>query len=365
MRSSNQRTASLIAGAAALLAVAGCSSSAPPASSSSGGAAATTTSVDPVSLYHPGLPGVKISVFARFAQGTQNYIAPDSITIDGNTVFIGFQNVTAKDCTDGPKTSTIVEYTMAGAFVKKFSVPGHNDGLRVDPATHLVWATSCEDGNPQLNVIDPTGGTVTPYALPAAPHGGGYDDLWAMNGQMFIAASNPTLDANGNNAFPAIDSVTLSGSKAVLKTVLMANATATDTIAGTPTTLNLTDPDSFSVDNKGQLVLVSQGDSRLVFIANPGTPQQTVTTTPVGNQLDDTVWSTALHGRLLVTDGSSNAIYWVHVDGPAGTVYTEAPDDSGVVGFLGTVDLTTGFVKPVMIGFAKATGLAYVPDPAQ
>ena len=48
----------------------------------------------------------------------------------------------------------------------------------------------------------------------------------------------------------------------------------------------------------------------------------------------------------------------------AGTVYTEAPDDSGVVGFLGTVDLTTGFVKPVMIGFGKATGLAYVPDPA-
>jgi DNA-binding beta-propeller fold protein YncE len=317
-----------------------------------------------VAVFHPGLPGYKISVFTRFAYGGSKFINPDSIAIDGSKVFIGFQNVTAKDCTDGPKTSTIVQYTMAGTFVKKFTIPGHNDGLRVDPTTHLVWATSCEDGNPQLNVIDPTSGTVTPYTLPAAPHGGGYDDLWAMNGKMFIAASNPTLDANGNNVFPAIDSVALSGSNAVLTPVLMANATATDTISGTSTTLNLTDPDSFSVDNKGQLVLVSQGDSRLVFIANPGTPQQTVTTTPVGNQLDDTVWSTALHGRLLVTDGSSNAIYWVHVDSNAGTVYTEAPDDSGVVGFLGTVDLTTGFVKPVMIGFSKATGLAYVPDPA-
>jgi hypothetical protein len=364
LRSSKQRTAVLVAGAAALVAVAGCSSSTPTASSSSGGAAATTTSVDPVALYHPGLPGLKISVFARFAEGTQNQIAPDSITIDGNNVFIGFQNVTAKDCTDGPKTSTIVEYTMAGTVVKKFSIPGHNDGLRVDPTTHLVWATSCEDGNPQLNVIDPTSGTVTPYTFPATPHGGGYDDLWYMKGKMFIAASNPTLDANGNNVFPAIDSVALSGSKAVLTTVLMANATATDTIAGTPTTLNLTDPDSFSMDNQGQLVLVSQGDSRLVLIANPGTPQQKVTTTPVGNQLDDTVWSTALHGRLLITDGNSNAIYWVHVDSVAGTIYTEAPNDSGVPGFIGTLDLTTGFMHPVMIGFAHPTGMAYVPDPA-
>jgi hypothetical protein len=363
LTSSEHRTASWIAGSAVLVALAGCSSSTPTASSSA--APATLVSADPVALYHPGLPGLKISVFARFAAGTAPYRNPDAIAIDGNNIFIGFQNVTAKDCTDGPKTSTIVEYTTSGTVTKQFTVPGHNDGLRVDPSTHLVWASSCEDGNALLNVINPSSGTVTPYTLPAAPHGGGYDDLWYMGGKMFIAASNPTLDANGNNPFPAIDSVTLSGSTAVLTPVLMGNATATDTISGASTTLNLTDPDSFSIDGKGQLVLVSQGDSRLVFIANPGTPQQTVTTTAVGNQLDDTVWSTTLHGRLLVTDGSSNAIYWVHVNGSPGTVYTEAPDDSGVVGFLGTIDLTTGFVKPVMIGFAKATGLAYVPDPAQ
>jgi len=98
--------------------------------------------------------------------------------------------------------------------VKQYSVPGHNDGLRVDPPTHLLWATSCEDGNPALNVIDPSSETITPYTFPATPHGGGYDDVWFMNGSAFIAASNPTLDASGKNVFPAVDKITLSGSSA-------------------------------------------------------------------------------------------------------------------------------------------------------
>ncbi len=345
-----------------MIALAGCSSSSSgsPAASSSSAAGAKIS--DPVAYYHPGLPGYKISVFTRFATASTNYTAPDSIAIDGSTVFIGFQNVTAKDGSDG-KTSTVVQYKMDGTPVKKFTVPGHSDGLRVDPQTHFVWATSNEDGNPALNVIDPSAGKVTPYAFPSpTPHGGGYDDVWFLNGKAFIAASNPTLDASGNNVFPAVDQIALSGANAVLTPVLMGNASATDTIAKTPVTLNLTDPDSFSVDASGNLVLVSQGDSTLITIKNPGTPQQSVTKTPVGNQLDDTVWTTSAHGRLLVTDGSTNAIYWVHVDSPAGTIFTEAPDDSGVPGFIGTVDLTTGFVHPVMIGFAKPTGMAYVPD---
>jgi hypothetical protein len=51
-----------------------------------------------------------------------------------------------------------------------------------------------------------------------------------------------------------------------------------------------------------------------------------------------------------------------HVNSAAGTIYTEAPNDSGVPGFIGTVDLTTGFIHPVMIGFGHPTGMAYVPD---
>jgi hypothetical protein len=118
-----------------------------------------------------------------------------------------------------------------------------------------------------------------------------------------------------------------------------------------------------TVDSSGQLVLVNQAGSQLVFLKNPGTPQQTVTSEPVGNQLDDTVWITSSQGRLLVADGASGNTYWITEThfGP-GIVYTQAPDDSGVVGFVGVVDLSTGFITPVVIGFFKATGMLYVPN---
>ena len=358
MRLSKRVATPVIAGAALIVALASCSSS---STSSTNSAVAAVSVTDAVSANHPGLPGYKISVFAGFARGSMKFVNPDSVEVDGNTVWVGFQNVTAKDGSDG-KTSTIVQYKLDGTFVKQYTVPGHNDGLRVDPKTHLVWATSNEDGNPALNIIDANSGTVTPYQFPPTPHGGGYDDLQFVGGMTFIAASNPTLDANGNNVFPAVDSVQLSGTNVLLTPVLMGNATATDTISKQPVTLNLTDPDAMS-QTGGQLVLVSQADSELIFIENPGTAQQSVTRTPVGNQLEDTVWTTTGRGRLLVVDGQSNNLYWVHETQPAGTVFTEAPNDSGVPGFLGTLDLATGFVHPVMIGFLHTTGLFYVPDP--
>jgi hypothetical protein len=118
-----------------------------------------------------------------------------------------------------------------------------------------------------------------------------------------------------------------------------------------------------TVDAKGQLVLVNQGGSQLVFLQNPGTPQQTVTSVPVGNQLDDTVWITSSLGRLLVADGTSGNTYWISLTHfSPGAVFTQAPDDSGVVGFVGVVDLSTGFVTPVVIGFVKATGMLFVPN---
>jgi hypothetical protein len=56
----------------------------------------------------------------------------------------------------------------------------------------------------------------------------------------------------------------------VLTPILMGNATATDTISGQPTTVNENDPDSFSVDSTGQLMLIDQGASEIVFIKHGG-----------------------------------------------------------------------------------------------
>ncbi len=308
------------------------------------------------------LDGWQVSLFAR---GTSEYSSPDSAVVDGDHVFLDYQNNTAKDGTDH-LTSTIVEYTMDGKVVKTFKASGHSDGMRMDPTTKLLWVVSNEDGNPAFETIDPASGTVTPYAFPKTPHGGGYDDVYFLNGLSFITASAPTLNKDGNNVFPAVDKITLSNGKVVLTPILMGNADAIDTTAGAnnaKVSLNMTDPDSLSTDGKGNLVVVSQADSQIIMLNNPGTAQQKASTLRVGSQLDDTVWATTKHGRLLVVDGTANQTYWLSIpEFSVGTVYTQTPDDSGVVGLVGAVDMSTGFVLPIALGFSKPTGMLFVPS---
>lgn len=306
------------------------------------------------------LPGYDINIFAR---GNTAYYNPDSIEVAGKYVYIAYQNTTAKDGTDN-KTSTIVQYTKEGHVVHIFKVPGHNDGLRFNPYTHLVWATSNEDGNPRIMTINPATGVITQYQFPPTPHGGGYDDLIFLNGMAFIAASNPTLNSAGINVFPAIDKVELKNGKAILTPVLQGNATATDLITNQAVTLNLTDPDSMTIDNKGNLVLDSQANSELIFLHNPGTAKQTVTRLLVGTQVDDTLWIPSSEGSLLVVDAKANITYKVTIDKKDfthGTIYTEAPSDSTVASFVGTIDPKTGTISPVIIGMGSPTGLAFLP----
>jgi hypothetical protein len=311
------------------------------------------------------LPGYEVSVFTQ--NDSRLIVAnPDAIAVDGQHVFIDYQNVTAKDCSDqgktGSPTSTVIEYDMKGKILGHWSVAGHSDGMRIDPATHLVWTTSCEDGSAMFATIDPTANKVTAYTFPDAPHGGGYDDLYFLGGSVYVAASNPTTDSNGGNPNPAIDKIALgSNGTLTLTPVLMGNANATDLLSpsSAPAQLTLTDPDSLSVDNKGQLVLVSQADSTLVFVKNPGTTQQLVSKMAVGTQLEDTVWPSG-PGKLLVVDGASGVTYWISGSFANGDIYTQSPNDSGIDNFVATINPATGFATPVAIGFGKATGMVFV-----
>lgn len=338
-----------------------CSTSATSDTTSTTASANSTTAQQATNTHGIGtLDGYQVSIFAT---GTDKYTQPDSVVDDGTNIFIDYQNGAAKDGSDN-KSSTIVEYTLDGKVVKTFSMPGHSDGMRMDPTTKLLWVTSNEDANPRMETIDPASGTITPYTFPKAPHGGGYDDVYFLNGSAFIVASNPNLDSSGVNVFPALDKITLSNGKAVLTPILMGNATALDTTANNAkVTLNEVDPDSLATDTQGNLVLIDQGGSEIVTLSNPGTPQQKVTRIPTGTQLDDTVWTTSTKGRLLVADGTSNITFWIRPPRiSVGTVFTQTPDDSGVVGMVGIVDTNTGFITPVAIGFSKATGMIFVPD---
>lgn len=226
------------------------------------------------------------------------------------------------------------------------------------PAVHAAGPNTTS-----LYVIHSITKQITAYTFPPPPHGGGYDDLAFLAGSTYISASNPINLTKGVNTKPAVDKISLpaSGSTVKVTPILYGNAKAIDTTTGNTVTLNLLDPDSLSIDPQGDLVLVDQGDSQVVFIHNPGTPAQTVTVVPTGTQLDDTVWATTTNGHMYAVDSTMNTIYLIRTTFVVNTVYTEAPADSGVNSFVGTLNLTTGIVTPVLTGFTSPTGLIFVP----
>lgn len=304
------------------------------------------------------LPGYQVSLFAA---GGATYSHPDPIVLDGSRVYVAYANKAAKDGTDR-QTSTVVEYTLQGKVMRTFAIPGHCDGMRLNPMSHQLWALSNEDGNPKLMTIDPMSGATRIYTFPPTPHGGGYDDLAFLHGVAYIDASNPTLDKAGVNPAPALDTIALRGHSLTLTPIVMGDARAMDLTTNHMVTLNEVDPDSLSIDAQGDVVMDNQAGSELVFVHNPGTARQTLTRLPVGTQVDDTVPATTAQGRLLVVDTSANAIYAVQASFTPGTMYSASPNDSGVASFVGTVDMKTGAVTPVVIGLGSPHGMVFAPS---
>jgi hypothetical protein len=286
-------------------------------------------------------------------------------------VLVGYQNGVAKDGSDG-KASTIVQYSLTGTVQRSFQVRGHNDGLRL-VGTNSLWALQNEDANPRLVVFDLSTGTRTRYLFPPTPHGGGYDDIVVQNGRVFITASNPTLDAKGVNVFPALLQIILPGSgggTVLLGPVLQGNAKATDIPTGSTVTLNLTDPDSLSADQRGNIVLDDQADAQLVFIRNPVTKTQTASrinitdTAGKTTTLDDTAFVPVPQTFMLVADVTANKVY--RIDQPSlgfepGIAYSTS-DTAGIVGQL---NLDNGVITPIATGFISTRGMIFVPLPVK
>lgn len=305
-------------------------------------------------------PPYHLSVFATSANGNSQ---PDSIVQWRDSVLIGFGDHVAKDGSDG-KSSTIVQYSLSGDVQRTFSVPGHNDGLRIVGQNEL-WALQNEDANPNLVVIDLQSGQQKMFSFAPTVHGGGFDDMVVKDGQVLMTASNPNLNVQGVNVFPALVSASLSGSTVVVEPVLNGNANATDIPTGSSVQLNLTDPDSMTIDPRGNIVLDSQADGELVFIRNPlsNSPEvgRILITKSTGGStsVDDTAFARGRKTFLLFTDLAGDTIY--RLDSPPfgfepGVAYSASDSD----GLVGTLNLDNGVLTPIVTGLGSARGMLFV-----
>lgn len=301
----------------------------------------------------------ELSVFANAPAGLS---APDSIAVFRDRVFVGYGDNHAPDGSDG-LNSQVVEFRMDGSVAFVYTVKGHNDGLKFDPKTHLLWALQNEDANPNLVIIDTETHQRKQFSFGPTPHGGGYDDIVFRGCEVFISASNP---ANNPNTGPAIVRAELEGNKVEVEPVLAGEANAIDIPTDATITLNLQDPDSMTLDPLGNIVLDSQADQELIIVSKPDSPEQRVLRLPLSFngpggltrvETDDTAFITSSEGFLLFADKGLNTVFEIHKNAFApGTAYTAA--DGGP--FVGTLDMTSGVITPIVTGLSNPGGMVFV-----
>lgn len=309
--------------------------------------------------------GYSVSVFAKGVPG--KYTAPDSLAVTSDHVYIAYNDGNDPTGGDG-KSNMIVEYTKDGRKTFSFAVIGHNDGLKVDPYTHKIWAMQNEDANPNLVIFDPKTRERRQFTFAAAPpNGGGYDDITFHDGEAYFSASNP---AHNPNATPAIVKAKFVGDVIEVTPVLQGDATATNVVTGAAVMLNLQDPDSMTLTPSNNILLDSQGDSELILVRKPGTKYQSALqiplTSPYGApQVDDTLFIPSDDGFMLVSDTPADTTYMIRktefIPGTAYSAGVGAPDSSGATpGFVGRLDLDFGQLTPIVTGLNSPHGLAFV-----
>jgi hypothetical protein len=322
------------------------------------------------------MPPYTLSVFPGTppAGATQ----PDDLAIsaNGKRLWVGYGNGVDTFGKGGP--SNLVEYDIAsGAVLKNISIPGHLDGLKINPVTGDVWATENEDGNPTLAVIDHESGAFRIYKFDPTLVTGGMDDLVFVTRHRHEQDSQPEVfivtSSQVDTTTPVI--VRISGRLQATNTPL------TPTLPGAPqavwnvvtnqaeTTDMIGDPDSMTLDPAGELVLDNRSDHSLYIVRDPKSQHSvlrvplTLNGAPV--EVNDTIFTTSATngvsstaGTIFITDTSANAIYMLTKPYfPANEVYTAA----NVANVVGLVDLNTGVVTPVVTGFKGLHGLAFSP----
>jgi hypothetical protein len=317
--------------------------------------------------------GYGLSVFVNAPTSTMH---PDSIVLLGSTVYIGYQN--AGDVKDGSVpglTNTVIGYDFQSNQKASYTVPGHVDGLLARPDLNQLWAMANEDGNPILTIINLGSGAQTSYTPTVNPpvHGGGFDDFQLINGVVYVSASNPSAPGTPP---PTVVSLTLNpnGTTFDVAPVLAGDAQALDitpSTGGSPNPtfntmvpLNLADPDSEETDPSGNLVLDSQADGKLVFINNPGAPNQTasVLTLTLFNDKDGPV-TPVDDTRFVPKAGPQGVTIMLFTDANNTTYRVDSqfftPGDaySCAQGQVVKLDKSTGHLTPIATGVGNPSAL--------
>ena len=296
-----------------------------------------------------------------FASGTAvNATGPDSITVSKNSVWVSYTN--GADSTGLSGSSTIVQYKLNGDVRHTYSIAGSVDGLKVDPRNGRVWALQNQDGNSTLGVINPKTHTVAgpfPYAVASATEG--YDDVVFRSDQVFLSYTNP---ASPND--PIIQLLKNSSDPLVVTPIVFRGTNGTNLATGqTNQPISQNDPDSLKLTPTGDLMLSSGDDGQLLFVEQPGRPNQSVsfltlldpTTGLAVSGLDDTVFATAREGTFYLADTGNNRILKIEVDRvPVGALFACI----GSLKELAVVDLHTGKARRFVGNLNGPHGLEFV-----
>jgi hypothetical protein len=302
--------------------------------------------------------------------------APDDLAVsaDGADLWIGYGNGVDTHGKGGP--SNLVEYNISnGTVVQNLTIPGHLDGLKIDPSTGEVWATENEDGSPTLAIVNPKTGKFKIFPVSSPLITGGFDDIVFTGAGSFIVASSQV-----DTITPVIVQVSIKGKKK--KTTL----SFTSALPGAPSTVFnvvtnaaesgdvIADPDSMTLDPAGEFVLDDRTSHSLFIVRNSSAPKPVLRVPltlfglpDVPLEVNDTIFTTSevtgessTAGVIFITDTTANKIYVLTKPYfPSNEVYTAA----NVVKDVGLVDLNTGIVVPVVTGFMGVHGLAFSPTP--
>jgi hypothetical protein len=304
------------------------------------------------------------------------------VSADGADLWVGYGNGVATDGSGGP--SSLVEYEISsGKVLQNVSIPGHLDGLKINPTTNDIWATENEDKNPTLAIVNHKNGkfkiyTFSPTLIPT----GGMDDL-VFSGpnfkDVFIAASSQSVTPTTLPVIVEISGKPKKTNTALVSVLAQAPMTVWNVVTNATESNDLIgDPDSMTIDPAGELVFCNRktsptdpfGDSLYIVRSSSATHPVlrvplTIEDTPV--EVNDTIFTTSettgaasTAGAIYITATSANVIYSLTKPYfPANEVYTAA----NALGDVGLVDLNTGIVTPVVTGLTGVHGLAFSPTP--